>query len=350
MSLRKANKFYAELTPQQKHFVDNKTINTTLSIKHWITFLAKTSAYDAYGDKLRTRLNIYIGLLIAGAIVTALAAISMPNYYLLAVSGLFVAVLTWVINIKKHFVRHDINNYLRLFFMPYLEVMKQKAGEEAKLSASLDFRDPFKAIRPTAQRITVNGRARNIEVYEPKIIIAGVTLADNSYLETVLVDEIKDIRYSSASGKSKRKSKTAHQIYIRLSVDKSRYNRSAQTLAANVELQEDSDRFIFKLKQKEKEASYDILKPIIFFGALGSLYDYITPTGGLPPSAPTIAGAPIPGGAPLGLHQPPLPMGDRMYETMMWNDLIFDRYDHDSMLRRQRGISSDNEPTNFFES
>jgi len=41
MSVRKANQFYKELTLQQKHFVDNKTINTTMSIKHWMAFLGK---------------------------------------------------------------------------------------------------------------------------------------------------------------------------------------------------------------------------------------------------------------------------------------------------------------------
>jgi hypothetical protein len=350
MSLRKANKFYQELTPQQKHFVDNKTINTTLSIKHWITFLAKTSAYDEYGDKVRSTLKVYMGLSIAGIIISAIAAVNIPNYYIFLATGVSIAILVWVINTKSHFASRDINNYLRLFFMPYLEVMKQKAGEDAKLSASLDFRDPFKAIRPTSHRVLVNGRHRNIEVFEPKIIIAGVTLSDNSYLETVLVDEIKDIRYSSASGKSKRKSKTSHQIFIRLSVDKNRYNRATQTLPTNVEFSEDAGKYIFKLKQKEKEASYDILKPIVFFSALSSLYNYVTPIGGAP-QAPT-AGSPTPPVQPLGLNQPVSSTG-RMYETLMWNDLIFDRYDHENMLRRDRldrGLRSDDESTNYFES
>jgi hypothetical protein len=194
----------------------------------------------------------------------------------------------------------------------------------------------------------VNGRNRNIEVFEPKIIIAGVTLSDNSYLETVLVDEIKDIRYSSASGKSKRKSKTSHQIFIRLSVDKNVYNRATQTLPSNVEFSEDAGKYIFKLKQKEKEASYDILKPIVFFGALSSLYNYVTPIGGAA-QAP-VAGAPTPPVQPLGLNQPSVSPADRMYETLMWNDLIFDRYDHINMRSQDRSLRSDDESTNYFES
>jgi hypothetical protein len=197
----------------------------------------------------------------------------------------------------------------------------------------------------------VNGRHRNIEVFEPKIIIAGVTLSDNSYLETVLVDEIKDIRYSSASGRSKRKSKTSHQIFIRLSVDKNVYHRATQTLPANVEFSEDAGKYIFKLKQKEKEASYDILKPIVFFGALSSLYNFVTPIGGAP-QAPS-AGSPIPPVQPLGLNQPLSSPANSMYETLMWNDLIFDRYDHDTMFRRDRShrsLRSEDESTNYFES
>jgi len=301
MSLQKANKFYSELTPQPKHFVDHKTINTTLSVKHWITFLAKTSAFDEYGDKVRGTLGVYQVVLVIGAIGSGIAAMAIPNYYVFVATGLCLALFTWVTNTNKHFVARDINNYMRLFFMPYLEVMKQKAGEEAKLSASLDFRDPLNAIRPTSQRVLVNGRHRNIEVYEPKRIIAGVTLSDNSYLETVLMDEIKKIDYKSASGRSKNKSKTSHHIYIRLSVDKKVYNRSAETFSENVEIIEEADKYIFKLKQKQKEASYDILKPIIFFGALSSLYNYITPLGGESQSTP--AGSLTPGVQPLQPNQ-----------------------------------------------
>lgn len=345
MSIRKANQFYQELTPQQKHFVDNKTINTTLSIKHWIAFLAKASAFDEYCDKARQTLTVRITLLVLAVIGTIILSIALEVYYLLALPAVLSILLFNAVQTRRHFVSRDINNYLRLFFMPFLETMRQKAGEDAKLSASLDFRDPFTALTPEKYDYRYSGRTRNVKQYEPKMIIAGVTLSDGSYLETVLVDEIRSISYTNANGKSKSKTKTQHKLFIRLSASKKVYRRKSVPLPENIEMNEDADQFVFKLKDKHKEATYGVLSPALYFGALGSLYHLIEPArGGSAESISTQQAAP-------GMETTSDITGSQLMEALVWDDVIFSNYEYDSASRRGLGLrGTGDESRNIFDS
>ena len=339
MSVGNANKFYQELTTEQKHFVDNKTINTTLSLKHWISFLSKTSAFDEYSDKARTTLAIRIALLSVGFIGSVIASISLEYYYLLVVPAVLGVFLFNAIQTRRSFARRDISNYLRLFFMPFLETIQQKAGEDTKLSASIDFRDPFKALQPESSEVTVGGRKRKIQLYEPKLVIAGVTLSDDSHLETVLLDEITKISFRNANNKIKSKTKTLHRLFIRLTVSKKIYTRNDLSLPPNIEFSENNDHYVFKLKHKEKEQDYDVLTPGVFFTALSSLYQFIQPIGG---SAVEGLAAAEP--------EPDL-SSNRLVQALVWNDVLFDSYDYDSVSRRGSDIgASDNESRNIFDS
>ena len=340
MSIQKANTFYQELTPQQKHFVDNKTINTTLSLRHWISFLTKASAYDAYADKARTTLMIRIVILAIGSLGSVMTAFSMENYYLLGIPVILGLLLVNAIQARQRFVRRDINNYLRLFFMPFLETIRQKAGDEAKLSASLDFRDPFKAIAPQPEEVMIAGRKRDVKLYEPKLVIAGVTLSDDSYLETVLLDEIRKISYRNANGKSKSKTKTLHRLFIRLSVSKNVYARADSTLPAHIELSETADHYVFKLKHKEKEQTYGILTPGVFFSALTSLYQYLQPLRGT--AVEGLSAASTEASVPMSTS--------RTAEALVWNDVIFNSYDYDSVSRRDSSVGDSDESRNIFDS
>jgi len=341
MSIRKAKEFYQSLTPQQKHFVDNKTINTTLSIKHWLAFLGKTSDYDLYGDTARSILGWRIGFYIAAGVVSIVVALASEFYYLFALAALFGVFTYHAAQARADFIQRDINNYLRLFFMPFLEAIKKKAGEEAKMSASLDFRDPFKSLTPQKSTITVSGRVRHINLYEPKIIIAAVQLADGNHLETVLLDEITKINWNNINNKSKSKTKTVHRLFIRLTVNKNTYRLKDQPLPSNVEFSDTEPHYIFKLKHKEKELGEGILKPAVFFSMLASLYHLLEPGQGTIPTIPS----------PTSQIEPTSIPTPSLVETMIWNDLIFDDYDRDSVMRRgNAALSDDDDSRNIFDS
>ena len=346
MSISKANQFYQELTPQQKHFVDNKIINTTLSVKHWIGFLNKASAYDEYGDKARQTLAVRMSLATVGIIGLIIFAFAMENYYLFVLPVILGIFLFNMAQTRSHFAKRDINNYLRLFFMPFLEVIRQKAGEEAKLSASLDFRDPFKVLTPAKHEIKVHGRKRHINVYEPKMIIAGVTLSDNSYLEAVVMDEIKKVSYTNPRGKSKSKTKTVHRIFIRLTANKSVYKRNERAIPPQVEFSDNTDSYLFKLKEKKKEDTYGVLKPGEFFNALAMLFGLLQPLQGTAAQGLATPTEIVPGAA-SGIAA----TSNRIAEALVWNDLLFNSADYDSVSRRGSGLlGAEDESRNIFDS
>lgn len=342
MSIRKAQEFYQSLTSQQKHFVDNKTINTTLSINHWIAFLKKASDFDEYGDKARGTLAVRIGTFGITAFVSVFFAFATEFYYLFIVTAILLIFLFNAIQTRIAFASRDINDYLRVFFMPFLEIIKQKAGEDAKLSASLDFRDPIKSNEPEKFDIKVRGSKRNVRRYEPKMIIAGVTLSDQSYMETVLLDEISSISYTNPRGKSKSKTKTLHRLFIKLTIDKKVYRRKG-TPPSYIEFTEDENTIIFKLKHREKEQAYGILNPQIFFKMLGTLYGFIEPI------RQQGSHAVVTPEESAGVTQPTT--GSGLVEALVWNDLIFDSYDYDSTLNRRDGVlGADDDSRNIFDS
>jgi len=345
MSISKAKQFYQELTPQQKHFVDNKVINTTLSVKHWIGFLSKASAYDEYSDKARQTLTTRMALVTVAIIGLIILAFAIEYYYLFALPALLGISLFNMAQTRSHFAKRDINNYMRLFFMPFLEVIRQKAGEEAKLSASLDFRDPIKTLTPSKEEINVNGRKRYINTYEPKTIIAGVTLLDNSYLETVVMDVIKQVNYKSSSGKSKSKTKTVHRIFIRLTASKNVYKRNEKSIPAQVEFSDTADSYLFKLKEKKKEDTQGVLKPGDFFTELAMLFGLLQPLYGTAAQglAAPAEGMPATAGAISGT--------DRMAEALVWNDLFFNSTDYDGVSRQGSGLmGTEDGSRNIFDS
>jgi hypothetical protein len=340
MSIGKAKDFYQQLTPQQKHFVDNKTISTTLSIKHWVAFLSKVNDYDLYDDKARNTLGIYIGICVIGLIASAILLANFFQVYLVIIPVVLIILLINTIQTRKTFVNRDINNYLRVYFLPLLDSLKSKTGDDAKLSASLDFRDPFRALKPEKYKVPYQGRDRRVELYEPKLVIAGVMLRDQSYLETVLVDEIKKISYTNPRGKSKSKIKTLHRLFIRLTVSKELYRRNAIALPDYVEMSEEDNAYIFKLKHKGKELNQDILHPSIFFSELNQLYRLIQPLAGRQDSTEVAT-------EPSEAQTNP---ASNLVEALVWNDLIFDSYDYDGLRNRDRSLTAGDDSGNIFDS
>src|SRR5687768_7412399 len=217
--MSKAREFYQALNPQQKEFVDQKTISTSVSVKNWLLFLNKATAYDQYIDKSLNRSLIWISVLTVLLIGSAIAAGMNENANILFITLAIGIVLIFMVRQRQKLLKKDLNNYLREFFMPFLEVIKIKAGEEAKLSAALDFRDPERALNPTNYEET-RPRKRSVKLYEPKFIVAKVALLDQSYLETVIADDIKVLTSRNARGKYKTKKKTVHHFYVKLTVSK----------------------------------------------------------------------------------------------------------------------------------
>lgn len=251
-----AKKFYRSLTLHEKRFIDDKTMSTTMSVKNWIAFLSRASAYDAYRDKMASGSGLFIALGVIATIGSTIAYSEFEIPWVIAIPVISAGITAWLIMRQSTLKSRDLNNYLRLFFMPFLRMMEDFAGPEAKLSAAVDFRDVFKYNKPTSSK--VNGR--NLEIYSPKYIVGKITFKDGTYLETIIADEIKKFSYRNANGKSKSKTKTTHHYFIRLSLPKQTYQSKQLKPLHNLTLEETNEALVYKLKGKVKEMNYGIFK------------------------------------------------------------------------------------------
>jgi hypothetical protein len=281
-----AKKFYQSLSLPEKRFIDDKTMSSTMSVKNWIAFLSRASAYDAYRDKIAKGSWVFIVLGILATIATSIAYSQLGIPLLIALPALAAGTTAWLIMRQSTLKRRDLNNYLRLFFMPFLRMMEDFAGPDAKLSAAVDFRDPYKQSQPSTSK--VNGR--NLTVYSPKYIVGKITLKDGSYLETVIADDIKKFSYRNANGKSKSKTKTTHHYFLRMSLPKHTYRSRQLKPLHNMTFEETNDELIYKLKGKAKEMNYGILKLADFQTGIKHIYmqvenKAVTPTSEAPKEA-----------------------------------------------------------------
>lgn len=315
MSIKKADEFFEQLDPGQKQFLLDKEINATYSIRKWIGFLSKAAAYDTYADKAIIKLRDRKVWLILGLVVTVIASIFI--FYLLPIPLLLAFLLYKTLEAQKKFKGRDLNNYLRGFFFPVLEVLKDKAGENTKLSASLNFNDPRKG---KAQHSTQAGR--KVAQYEATYILTKVILKDDAALEFVIGDLLKDLNWSkrSASGKTKfkSKSKVAHLCIIKLSVPKSKYSIQVPDIPEDVAVEEKGDLLILKKKIKIKRVGKDhVMSPKALFDGLQSLYALLLDPGN--------------DGDRMNLsNEQREDFSDEAMIATVWSGGYFDDYDYDS--------------------
>lgn len=336
MSIKKANEFHNQLDQSQQKFIQDKTINATYSIRKWLSFLSKAVAYDTYADKalksLATRNVLLIISLIISIIATFFLIFIFPFPIILGV------LLYFNVKTQKKFKGRDMNNYLRTFYFPVLDVLKDKAGEDAKLAASLNFNDPRKGVAVKSKQ-----SGRNLSAYEATYILTKVILKDQSTLEFIIGDLLKDFNWTkrSASGKTKYKSKSkvAHLCIIKLSVSKTKYSVQTDRLPNHIGLEDKGDVLVLKNKIKiKKEGKGRVLPPKALFDGLQELYAFLLDSGGNPIHGKS------PGVADSELDEAAL------FATV-WSGTYFDDYDYDSFDYEDSSYHfSDNDSESIFDS
>jgi hypothetical protein len=350
-----AKKFYDGLSPQEKRFIDDKTMSTTWTVKNWITFLQRASAYDAYRDKHAKGSVAMIVVFIILTIISSIAYYQLQDPLIIIAPTSLAIITVWLFMRMSTMKSRDLNNYLRLFFMPFLTVMKDLAGEEAKLSAAVDFRDPLRNIKPMASKVS----GRNIKTYEAKYIAAKILLRDGAYLETVVADDIKEISYRNPRGKYKSKKKTVHHYFQRLTLPKSTYKLKGLKLLSNMQMEETADGYVFKLKGKGKILNYDILTLQEYMQGIKNIYNQVQNINEPPADLNKPVNTPLPnssnapvnkisnagvGGADAGI--------DPLLPAYMMSSDYFDRNDFNSMRDRDdmNRLSDDDTKMNIFDS
>ncbi|MBL3657257.1 hypothetical protein [Fulvivirga sediminis] len=267
---------YKNLSPAQQAFVNEKKVSATMKIDKWLSLLTKISKFDKRNDQ---RINRLFTLSIIFYVVTFLSIFSLAffggsaAYLIFGFAGIATALLIY----KNKLQQNDVNDYLRLFFIPVLNVLKSKAGGEAKLSANLDFRNPRKALKPVIGKV----RGRDMKMYSPKYAIAKLVMQDGATLEFVIADDIKDFswRKRSASGKTKYKSKTkfVHYCFIKLTLPKSEYRLKHSPLAG-ITITEHNGDYLAKSKIKIKKVGQGhVLNVKEFLETMQAIYGQFEP-------------------------------------------------------------------------
>jgi hypothetical protein len=349
-----AKKFYDGLSPQEKRFIDDKTMSTTWTVKNWITFLQRASAYDAYRDKHSKSSVGWIVLLIILTVISSIAYYQLQEPLLIIAPTLCAIITVWLFMRMNTMKSRDLNNYLRLFFMPFLNAMKDLAGEEAKLSAAVDFRDPLRNIKPMASKVS----GRNIKIYEAKYIAAKILLRDGAYLETVVADDIKEISYRNPRGKYKSKKKTVHHYFQRITLPKGTYKLKGLKLLSNMQMEETTDGYVFKLKGKGKILNYDILTLQEYMQGIKHIYNQVQSINEPPPGTSESGTSPLPiTSAVSGVKAPVNSVGsdggtDSMLPAYWMSRGYFDNHDFDAMRDRDdmNRLSDDDTKMNIFDS
>lgn len=274
MSIKQASSIYRSLTEDQKKLVDDKQLSATLSVKDWTLFLRKAAIYDELGEKAARQYLFLMILMIVLVIVSIVLAIDYWQAGLPLVVG-FGLILFYVIRGYRKYKMRDLTNHLRLFLLPLLFVLKDKAGEKAKMALKLDLRKPT-APEPVKEFQQDN---RKIKLYQPNYVIGKVKLLDEAVLEFILNDDIRVLRIKkrSASGKTKikYKNKVARHYFIRLSFPK-KYYKTKNGAAESVRLSETDEMYICKLKVKSKtDKISEVVALDDFLKSVNELYELI---------------------------------------------------------------------------
>lgn len=339
--MSKASKIYQSLTPEQRQFATDKTISTTLKIGKWLGFLSKVGAYDAAIDSVvKNLLKISIACFVI-AFLSIFAAAFSEVIEIFLVTPILVVVGIFLLLKRKKLKEKDINNYMRLFFIPILQVLSKKTGDDTRLASTIDFRNPRKVLKAEESKVG----ERNLKLYKPKYIVSRVELRDNSKLEFVVADDIMDFTWKkrNARGKTKYKSKTkyVHHCFIKMTLPKSEYKWTNQP-AEGVEISEHNGDYLAKVKIKVKTTGTDnVLNTKHFFDGVQAIYDQLKP---LNPSAD------VPERRGPDVEDDDIEMDESsLLVPYIWYGSSFDRYDYDNFDHADSGdfVTDDDSATVF---
>ncbi|MDW3193562.1 MAG: hypothetical protein R8G66_14400 [Cytophagales bacterium] len=314
----KAKKIRASLTPDQLAFYKQKIISDTRKVKEWVSFFKNLTLLDKLDDLNHTIFKWITITGIVGIIGSIIFMVVQKENWIIALIGLSIAITGFGFWRIRKLDEEDLNNYLRLFFFPILQVLMDKAGGNARLAATLDFRDS----RDTSPRRSTVMGGREQKLYSPTYILARTQLLDGVKLNFAMQDEIKDQNWTKTNyrGKVKYKSKTktTHHLLIRMSFPADKYTWNGDT-TEDLVIEQNGEQFEAKKKVKIKQLGDEVLSVKHFFDAIQSVYAKFTPQGEQPVRERE------------GDSEEIYDDGDAVVAAYVWHGAYFNRYDYDSM-------------------
>jgi hypothetical protein len=349
MSVKQALRFYQGLSRDQQRFINEKQINTTLQLREWIAFLKNTATYDEIGDNARKKNVTKIVFSVIGIIGSIFVTIWIP---LLGIILIVIAVLVMAeaIRVNSKLVRLDLSNHLRLFLMPLLFVLREKSGEKANVTLSLDLRNPTK-IEPTRKYKEFEN---DIKQFEPKYIIGKLQLLDETSMEFILSDDIRSIRLVKRSGgktKIKHKNKVSRYYFIRLIFPK-KYYAIRQATGSLAKIEESPDTITCKLNVKSKTSQIEEVASVEeFLKSVQELYSLVELRPGV--KLPANINLAVPGPLPLQDAPPEATMMDNsaaMIPFLVWGGSYFGTRDYNGFTSESGFYTDDSTKDSFLDS
>jgi len=255
MNVFQLNSFYRSLSPEEKELIANKKIHTTLSVRHWFGLLRRVAKYDEHCDAARKSLfNLMIGTGIVMFIALFLTNLLLFYTLYILIAGALLMIWTGVTRARLR--KKDLANYLRSFLLPLLVVLKDKAGNKAKVALQLDFTPAMK----TELKNKFKHGGRTTSQYMPLYIDAKVVLKDGTLLAFTVGDDYRKLRVvkTNARGKTKvkHKYKITHLLLIRLGLPKEYYNLNSTT-PEGIVYEEREEVYLAKARGKFKSQEQD---------------------------------------------------------------------------------------------
>ncbi len=308
MNFYRIRRAYRALDSKQKVFLKEKRIEKTLTIKEWQRFLKGLARYDKINDECRagairtlslaTTLAVLLTILAAVFIVIRPTTLEQVGFILLmaffasvTIGGLLLVLFNAIYSRK--YKRYDLINHLRKFILPILLVLKEDAHAKTPVQLMLDFnkgntKDKLldqKDIKDEPPYIRLKEKT-----YRHQWAEAAIQLNDATNIQWKGYDDLKEVldtrRRSSGRVKTKRKFKVKHWVDMRIVFQKEMYQLKNKVQAAEI-MTETSDKYIFKLKVKQKyrvgrypDGNENAISTNLFLAAIAQAYQQVEPISG----------------------------------------------------------------------
>ncbi len=247
---------YKLLDAEQKAFVDSKKISATHRLRHWLKFFEKTEAYDERLDHEYARFGsakfimMFLGFLFV--FISLGFGSKSPWMLLSALLLVTISIVLFILGSRNR--KKQIDNHFRLFTMPVLHLLREEAGEDARLQLMADFSNPLQqkyAIKAPAHAPQVPSNTKQ-SYYQIKWLELDTELLDKTQIKIELNDLVRQrVRTrTNARGKTKTKTKTktTHKIKLKIAFHKDHYKPHGKSGALSYTTE--GDYFCYKIEQK----------------------------------------------------------------------------------------------------
>ncbi|MBF0499645.1 MAG: hypothetical protein HQM09_05905 [Candidatus Riflebacteria bacterium] len=204
---------YRVLDARQREFINSRQRVCVLTKKEWFQFLRPLAEFDMAGDRMRGGL---------GCSIFVCFFIGMITLVLFPPLGVLLWIATFVIwIIYRMLAKRDLNNNLREFILPLVEILSQDMDSDAGLKMRIDLRGFDIDSKRISHREENTGwfapYPRTIEnQYQDPWLEGETRLADGTTLSWKITDHIRKREVTSKrTGVSKTKIRTKTKYKIR---------------------------------------------------------------------------------------------------------------------------------------